>query len=162
MKRMWGRPALWACLTVGSAVGAYAVGGGAPLQEDRGEQILNESCTGCHTTRKIDTQALDRDGWATMVNSMIERGAQVKAEERAMFIDYLEEQHGPMPDGAGKNIVLNTCTVCHTLNRVKTHAASRADWIDTLNHMIGEGADISDEDFPVLLNYLARNFGEVK
>jgi hypothetical protein len=25
-------------------------------------------------------------------------------------------------------------------------------------HMIGEGAPLSDDDFPILLNYLTRNF----
>ena len=163
MKWIGGRTALWACLTIGSAVGAYAVGVGAPQADvDMGEAIMNQSCTGCHTSRIIDVQAMDKDQWTKMVDTMIQKGAQVKPADLSMFIDYLTEQHGPMPEGAGKKIVLNTCTVCHTLNRVKTHNVSKADWEDTLNHMIGEGADIPDENFPIILDYLSENFGEAK
>ena len=64
-----------------------------------------------------------------------------------------------MPDGPGKNILLNTCTVCHELGRVRAHTVSREEWEETLGAMLNEGAMLSEQDFPVLLNYLARNFG---
>jgi hypothetical protein len=44
------------------------------------------------------------------------------------------------------------------LKRVLRHGATREEWEDTLSAMLNEGAMLSDEDFPVLLTYLARNF----
>jgi len=49
--------------------------------------------------------------------------------------------------------------VCHDLSRVKRTTATREEWEDTLGAMLNEGAMLSEQDFPVLLNYLARNFG---
>ena len=45
------------------------------------------------------------------------------------------------------------------LSRVKRTTATREEWEDTLGAMLNEGAMLSEQDFPVLLNYLARNFG---
>ena len=36
--------------------------------------------------------------------------------------------------------------------------ATREEWDDLLVHMINEGAELSDDDFNVLLGYLTRNF----
>jgi competence protein ComEA len=64
-----------------------------------------------------------------------------------------------MPDGPGKDIVLNTCTICHDLSRIKTVRHTKEEWQETLIAMLNEGAPLSDENFPVVLNYLAKNFG---
>ena len=47
---------------------------------------------------------------------------------------------------------------CHDLLRVRRNLATREEWEDTLLAMLNEGAMLSDQDFPVLLSYLARNF----
>jgi hypothetical protein len=130
----------------------------SPQQPDRGEQLLNGSCTSCHDSRPIRTQALDRDGWTKMVAGMVEKGAEVKPEDVPVLIEYLVDNHGPLPDGAGKNILLNVCTECHDLKRVLRHGATREQWEETLIAMLNEGAPLSEQDFPVLLAYLARNF----
>src|SRR5580693_8878537 len=78
---------------------------------DPGEQIQNLSCATCHDLRPIQTQALDKDGWTRMVASMVEKGADVKAEDVPVLVNYLVKSHGPLPDGPGKAILLNTCTV---------------------------------------------------
>ena len=38
------------------------------------------------------------------------------------------------------------------------NGGTREQWEETLSAMLNEGAPLSDQDFPVLLNYLARNF----
>ena len=85
-------------------------------------------------------------------------GAQVKKEDLPVLVAYLTEQHGPLPDGAGKKIMLEVCTMCHELHRIRDTGATREEWDDILVHMINEGAPLTDDDFPILLNYLARNF----
>jgi competence protein ComEA len=93
-----------------------------------------------------------------VIDSMIQKGADVKAADAPVLIDFLVKSHGPLPTGPGKDILLNTCTLCHDLSRVRAHTVSREEWQETLEAMLNEGAMLSDQDFPVLLNYLARNF----
>jgi len=38
-------------------------------------------------------------------------------EDVSGFVDYLVRKHGPLPEGAGKKIMLNECTLCHDLER---------------------------------------------
>ena len=125
---------------------------------DKGEQIQNGACLSCHDLRPIQTAAYDKAGWTMAIDSMIQKGADVKAADKPVLIDFLTRNHGPLPDGPGKDILLNTCTVCHDLGRVRIHTVSREEWEETLSAMLNEGAMLSDQDFPVLLNYLARNF----
>jgi cytochrome c5 len=163
---MWGKTALLLCAAVAMVTARSALLGarGAPSgrapgqQTDRGEQILNGSCTTCHDLRMIEVQALNKEGWASSIESMIQRGADVATDDLPILIDYLVANHGPLPEGAGKNIVLNVCTMCHDLKRVRRNLATREEWEETLGAMLNEGAPLSEQDFPVVLNYLARNF----
>lgn len=150
---------LWVGATLFTATVALMAGQDAP-QNAKAEKILNANCTTCHDLRKIQTQALDADAWTKVVNSMIEKGAMVDKDDIPMLVDYLEDNYGPLPDGPGKEIVLNKCTVCHDLKRVRQHFATPEDWADTLNSMQNEGLMISDEDLLTVLKYLARNFRE--
>jgi len=145
-------------LTLVAARSAVVISGQADALADRGEQIQNASCISCHDLRPIQTQALDKEGWTKMIASMVDKGAEVKAEDVPALTAYLVKNHGPLPDGPGKTILLNTCTVCHDLGRVRRQGGSRDDWNDTLGAMLNEGAMLSDQDYPVLLDYLSRNF----
>ena len=146
-----GTPVIAAALVCVAAAGA---------QEPRGgEQILNAACVSCHDARVIQTAAKDEQGWAATVDDMIARGATVSAEDKPTLVTYLVRFHGPMPQGRGRDIVLNICTMCHDLTRVQRSRHTPEEWEDILVTMLNEGAPLSDEDFPVVLNYLARNFG---
>ena len=125
---------------------------------DKGEQIQNAACLSCHDLRPIQTAAYDKAGWTMVIDSMIQKGAEVKTPDKPVLVDFLVRNHGPLPAGPGKDILLNTCTLCHDLGRVRIHTVSKDEWEETLLAMLNEGAMLSDQDFPVLLNYLARNF----
>jgi len=140
------------------AFGAIAAFGTQDTGVDKGEQLQNAACLGCHDLRPIQTAAYDRAGWTTVLDSMIQKGAELKADDKPALVDYLARNHGPLPEGPGKAILLNTCTLCHDLGRVRIHTVSRDEWEETLSAMLNEGAMLSDQDFPVLLNYLARSF----
>ena len=145
-------------LTLFAAVSTVVVSGQSDALADKGEQIQNASCISCHDLRPIQTQALDKEGWTKMIASMVDKGAEVKPEDVPALVAYLVKNHGPLPDGPGKTILLNTCTVCHDLGRVRRQGGSRDDWNDTLSAMLNEGAMLSEQDYPVLLDYLAKNF----
>ena len=143
-----------------AALGLLAVGAARAQDNsvDKGEQVQNAACLSCHDLRPIQTAAYDRDGWTTVIAAEIKRGAMVKDADKPLLIDFMVRNHGPLPAGAGKAILLTTCTVCHDLGRVRAHTVSRDEWEETLSAMLNEGAMLSEQDFPVLLNYLARNF----
>lgn len=123
-----------------------------------GEKILNASCSGCHDLRPVQTSAKSRDEWNDTVQNMLQKGADVSDADLPVLLDYLTESYGPIPDGAGKDIVLNVCTQCHDLKRIKTGRRSPEEWKETLDSMRNEGAMLSDEDYATVLGYLARNF----
>jgi hypothetical protein len=158
MPRRWTRPALWLSITLCFSAIAFSSGQGFIPPVDPGERLMNTKCLSCHELRPIETSAMDSEGWTGTVNTMIEKGADLKKEDVPVLVKYLARHYGPLPDGNGKPILLEVCTQCHTLDRVRNRASSREGWDELLMHMLNEGAPLSDRDYPVLLNYLARNF----
>ena len=126
---------------------------------DKGERLMNASCQGCHAVRLIQVQAKSAEEWAKTVDAEIARGAKVAKEDIPVLVEYLTDHHGPLPDGRGKAIVLNVCTTCHDLTRIRRGHRSPEEWEETLNAMLNEGAPLSDDQFPVVHAYLSRNFG---
>jgi mono/diheme cytochrome c family protein len=64
------------------------------------------------------------------------------------------------PDGPGKALLLKVCTQCHSADPVLTLHRTREEWKDTVDAMKGYGAQASDEELGVILDYLAKNFGK--
>ena len=128
-------------------------------ESEPGERLMNANCQGCHDLRVLQVQALDAEGWTKSVATMVEKGAKVSKEEVPVLVAYLVRQHGPLPEGAGKRIVLNTCTMCHDLGRIRLGRRSPEEWEETLISMLNEGAPLSDDDFPVVHEYLSEHFG---
>ena len=91
----------------------------AAAQDEKGERLLNVSCGGCHDLRPVQASAKDKDGWNEVVQNMLQKGADVSDADLPVLLDYLVEHHGPMPDGKGKDVVLNVCTMCHDLSRIR-------------------------------------------
>lgn len=150
-----------ALLAVGTArvtAAAGPVSAAAAAQGDQGERLLNASCGGCHDLRPVQASARDKDGWNEVVQNMLQKGADVSDKDLPVLLDYLVEHYGPMPDGRGKDVVLNVCTMCHDLSRIKRGQRSPEEWMETLNSMLNEGAPLSDADYPVVLAYLSKNF----
>jgi hypothetical protein len=145
-------------LIVLAGVVVPAAGGQEAAKPERGEQILNAACTTCHDTRAVDTQALDEAAWTRQVKAMIEKGAEVKPDDVPVLVDYLTRYHGPLPEGPGQEVLLNVCTQCHDLQRVRRERRSAEGWGEVLLAMLNEGAPLTETDFATLLRYLAKNF----
>ena len=64
-----------------------------------------------------------------------------------------------LPDGAGKDVVVKVCTVCHDTARIVSKKWSKAEWNDLVDKMAARGAMASDEEFDAIVTYLAKNFG---
>ena len=130
----------------------------AARQPEAGEKILTAACQSCHDSRHVDTQALDEEGWTKVVKDEIARGAEVKSDDVPVLVGYLARYHGPLPEGPGKDVVLNICTQCHDLQRVRRTRLDAEGWAEILDTMLNEGAPLTEKDFAAVLRYLARNF----
>src|SRR5215831_20067014 len=78
------------------AIAALGIARAQDVASDKGEQIQNAACLGCHDLRPIQTAAYDRGMWASVVDSMINKGAEVKDADKPVLIDYLAKSHGPL------------------------------------------------------------------
>ena len=65
----------------------------------------------------------------------------------------------PLPEGPGKKLVGEICSFCHSAARIQDHAYTRDEWSSVIKGMISEGAPVTDEEFSLILDYLAKNFG---
>jgi cytochrome c5 len=126
---------------------------------NQGLAILSRTCTHCHDTRRIDVQALDSQGWLDVINRMVDNGAELESLDQLILLNYLVRNHGPVPDGEGKQLLLNRCTVCHNLSRVRAHQGTRELWSDAIQAMLNEGAFLTDAEYAILVDYLTENFG---
>jgi len=151
------RPRLWVAATLTFVT--IAAGAVPAQRDDPGERVMNASCLACHDVRRIQVQAMDAEQWAKTVDTMVEKGAKVSADDVPLLVNYLVQHHGPMPEGRGKAIVLNVCTMCHDLTRIRRGRRSPEAWEETLNAMLNEGAPLSDDAFPIVHAYLSRYFG---
>ena len=124
-----------------------------------GRMIAEKRCQGCHNMRRIETTARDAEAWRKTIDVMIQDGAEVEESEIPVLVQYLAREHGPVPEGPGKQILLNTCTMCHDLSRIKNGRRSPEEWEETLLAMLNEGAPVSDEQLPIIHEYLSRHFG---
>jgi competence protein ComEA len=66
--------------------------------------------------------------------------------------------HPELPDGPGKDVLVKTCSSCHSVDNVMANGQDRAGWEATLQKMAGFGAQASDEEFTQILEYLVKNF----
>ena len=60
------------------------------------------------------------------------------------------------PDAVAANLVNTVCTSCHTLDRVKNKVGDSDAWTTTVTRMQGKGADLTDAQVPVVVEYLTR------
>lgn len=65
-----------------------------------------------------------------------------------------------LPDGEGKPLVQKICSSCHGLDTALADGQSEQAWRKTVNTMISRGAEGTDEEFDLVVKYLAKNFPE--
>jgi competence protein ComEA len=63
-----------------------------------------------------------------------------------------------LPDGPGKDVTVKACAPCHEARRAASARLTREGWAAVIDSMQKRGAKVSEEDFPVVLDYLATYF----
>jgi len=147
-----------AAVSLATAV-VFSAATSSAQRPSEGQQLVEKRCQGCHTMRRVDTSAKDANGWRETIQVMIQDGAEIEESEIPVMVQFLAREHGPVPEGPGKQILLNICTQCHNLQRIKNGRRSPEEWEETLLAMLNEGAPVSDEQLPVIHAYLSRHFG---
>jgi Photosynthetic reaction centre cytochrome C subunit len=62
-------------------------------------------------------------------------------------------------DAVATNVVNTVCASCHTLDRVKNKVGDKDAWTTTVTRMKEKGAGLTDEQVPLVVDYLARAAG---
>jgi competence protein ComEA len=71
----------------------------------------------------------------------------------------LAADNPPPREDPGKKLVEEICSFCHGLARLRGQAYTRDQWSNVVKGMVSEGAPVTDEEFSLILDYLAKNFG---
>lgn len=139
------------------------------LPPGEGRDIVATACTQCHTFQFPTTLREGPAGWRFHVQDMVIRGAQLNAAEVEILVDYLANNFAPgmnlppaipvnLPEGAGKQLVEQSCIACHDLQKVGNERLGRKDWDRVMAHMIELGAPLSPETSKIILGYLQEKF----
>ena len=89
---------------------------------------------------------LSRLAWLTAISTLT-IGACAHAQE--------------LPEGQGKALVQTACSQCHGVDVIVGQLRSREEWGEVVSRMVGNGAQLSDEDYTQVIDYLATNLGPV-
>ncbi|MCZ7543762.1 MAG: ABC transporter substrate-binding protein [Anaerolineae bacterium] len=61
-----------------------------------------------------------------------------------------------MMEHDGEALVAERCTVCHTIDRIEAAEKDEAGWTETVDLMIGNGAELNDAERAAVIDYLAN------
>jgi len=67
-----------------------------------------------------------------------------------------------LPAGEGKALVQKTCAKCHGLEGVLRARNSKDGWAAIVDDMVSRGAEGTDDEIELMIDYLAKNFGRDK
>ena len=66
------------------------------LPNGNGKEVVQTICSGCHDLSPItDSVGFSREDWETVVKSMIDMGADIKAEQVTVIATYLAQNFPP-------------------------------------------------------------------
>jgi len=65
----------------------------------------------------------------------------------------------PADENPGRAVMQRACVACHVRSQVTSQHKTAQQWAETVDQMIGIGAKVSDEEYPALVAYLAKDFG---
>lgn len=67
-----------------------------------------------------------------------------------------------LPAAPERDLVMKTCTSCHTSAQFSGQRMSHDEWKETVVKMIGLGADVPEDKEAAIVDYLAKSFPDAK
>lgn len=74
------------------SVGAAA---DSELPDGKGKDVVESTCTDCHSLERIEVQRLNEEGWNGIVREMLENGASINPSDVKVIVAYLTKNFGP-------------------------------------------------------------------
>jgi len=143
-----------ACLSVFAATAQQQT---PKLPGGDGRKIVESTCAACHGLDIVTSKSYSRQRWQSVVEEMIAQGAPLSKTEATRVVDYLAKHFGDQPKA--KQLFEEICSYCHELERVGRQALTREEWRGLIRGMVDEGAPVTDQEFSLILDYLAEHFG---
>jgi mono/diheme cytochrome c family protein len=60
----------------------------------------------------------------------------------------------------GRELFEDICSYCHSLHKVDGKELSKKEWRGLIKGMVSEGAPVTDEEFSMIVDYLAEHYGK--
>lgn len=98
-----------------------------------------------------------RSGSAVFCSSLLMLVAGVASAARQVPQTQVPSGAG-LPDGPGKDVTVKACGTCHEARRAASVRLTREGWAAVIDGMVTRGAKVSNDEFPVILDYLATQF----
>lgn len=148
------------------------------LPDGEGRRVMLQACVQCHDFKNIVAQRKTPEAWRRTVDEMAWRGAPLMPGEAEVLSRYLASSFGAdkllgasakgdtprtkftqyLPEGKGRDLVLQSCIECHDLENVVSMRATADEWRLTVKKMIRLGAHIDSSDAETIISYLASSF----
>ena len=137
-----------------------------PFPPGEGREIVASACTSCHGPATFINLRQGPEAWKRQMYDMILRGAMVQPSEIQPAVNYLVANFGTgnnvppamvkvsLPDGAGKELVEQRCTLCHGLDRAAGTKRTRTEWNGILSRMVFLGAPVAGDELKTVTTYL--------
>lgn len=144
-----------------------------------GAELMRTKCLTCHGEDLIQQQRLNKAGWTREVEKMVRWGAEVQDTDKEHLVEYLTASYGQRPftkeppaspttapDAAviarGKIVFEGKCRTCHQDDLVQQQRLSKTGWTREVEKMTRWGAEVSDDEKPALVEYLASQYNLAK
>ena len=90
------RPSIsFVCAAVVLITTAAVAATDARLPEGPGQAQVGKACAGCHDLGVVTGQHYDAEKWGQVVDTMVDRGAEVSDADYAPVVAYLAKNFGP-------------------------------------------------------------------
>jgi cytochrome c5 len=122
-----------------------------------GRKIVKTVCATCHGLEIVTSKSYSRERWSKVVEEMIAQGAPLRKAEAAKVIEYLSRNFGAKDHA--KELYEEVCSYCHELERITRQALTKEEWGGLIKGMVDEGPPLTDEEFAMIVDYLAEHFG---
>jgi competence protein ComEA len=66
-----------------------------------------------------------------------------------------------LPSGPGADVFQRVCVVCHPPDRIVSVRKTRTEWEEVIDKMIAKGAQVTDDNYGPIEDFLLRNSGTV-
>src|SRR5580704_10334930 len=77
------------------------------------------------------------------------------------FLIYSLAYAQDLPEGKGKDVLESVCGACHGTDLVAARRATKEGWSYLVDDMVSRGASATNEQIATIIDYLAKNLGQV-